>query len=263
MKLDRTYWEARYTNSETGWDIGGPSTPLKEYLDQLMDRSLRILIPGAGRAYEAEYAHNAGYTNVYVIDLTDAPYADLLERCPDFPKDHLLTGDLFEHNERYDRILEQTFFCALDPSLRSRYVEKMEQLLKPGGKLVGVLFDDPLNTDHPPFGGTSGEYKTLFEPVFKHVSVTPCYNSIGPRSGREVWIRASNDPEKYIPIDCNLYDHYEAAATLGQNCTFTLANGQKVEGRIVDLYIKDHVEHLKLHNGMELRLDHIKAFLAS
>ncbi|HRH39216.1 MAG TPA: SAM-dependent methyltransferase, partial [Flavobacteriales bacterium] len=83
--LDRTFWEARYHNAETGWDLGAPSTPLKEYLDQLTNKDTRILIPGGGRAYEAEYAHRIGFRNVFVIDLTDAPFADLLSRCPTFP----------------------------------------------------------------------------------------------------------------------------------------------------------------------------------
>ncbi|MCB0771665.1 MAG: SAM-dependent methyltransferase, partial [Flavobacteriales bacterium] len=138
MQLDRGYWEARYANAETGWDLGGPSTPLKEYLDGLENKEIRLLIPGAGRAYEAEYAHRSGFRNVFVLDLTAAPYEDLLARCPDFPRDHLLVGDALDHHERYDVILEQTFFCALHPTLRERCVERMHAMLSEGGELVGV-----------------------------------------------------------------------------------------------------------------------------
>lgn len=190
MQLDRTYWETRYGTNETGWDIGGPSTPLKEYIDQLGNTDLRILIPGAGRAYEAEYAHRKGFTNTFVIDLTDAPYKDLLLRYPEFPKENLIVGDLFDHQERYDVILEQTCFCALVPALRPAYVERMHRLLNPGGELVGVLFDDPLNTDHPPFGGDRDTYLALFRKHFPDVSMEPCRNSIPPRAGRELWIKA-------------------------------------------------------------------------
>ncbi|MFZ1331498.1 MAG: Rho-binding antiterminator [Flavobacteriales bacterium] len=257
MQLDRNFWETRYTTSDTGWDIGGPSTPLKEYMDQLTDKDLHILIPGAGRAYEAEYAHRLGFKNVFVIDLTDAPYADLLQRCPDFPEDHLLVGDLFEHDGAYDRIMEQTFFCALDPELRIEYVRKMRDLLKPGGKLVGVLFDDALNTDRPPFGGNRSIYEPIFATYFQDVSMEPCYNSIAPRAGRELWLSAVKKTETYVPIDCNVYDTFEAAATLKKMCTITLRNGEKVEGRIIDLFIKEKVELLKLHTGEEIRLDHV------
>lgn len=190
MNLDRDFWENRYAKSETGWDLGAPSTPLKEYLDQLLDKGLRILIPGGGRAYEAEHAHRLGFKNVFVIDLTDAPLRDLLERCPDFPREHFIVGDFFLHHGRYDVILEQTFFCALDPALRERYVKHMRTLLKPGGKLVGVLFNDVLNSDKPPFGGFRDDYMPLLRSSFPDVRMEPCRNSIGPRAGRELWLVA-------------------------------------------------------------------------
>lgn len=193
MELDRSFWETRYSEGDTGWDLGAPSTPLKEYLHQLTNKELLILIPGSGRAYEAEYAHNLGFRNVFVIDLTDEPFHDLLARCPSFPKEHLIVGDFFKHEGSYDLILEQTFFCAIDPSLRALYVERMHHLLKPGGKLVGVLFDDTLNTDKPPFGGHRASYLPLFQQHFTNVSMEPCYNSITPRAGRELWLCAKKD----------------------------------------------------------------------
>ena len=103
---------------------------------------------------------------------------------------YLITGDFFEHLGSYDLIAEQTFFCALDPALRERYVEHMHRLLAPGGKLVGVLFDDPLNDDHPPFGGNKDEYLRLFRPVFEEVLLERCHNSVPPRAGRELWLKA-------------------------------------------------------------------------
>ena len=190
MDLNSDFWTKRYVAGDTRWDLGAVSTPLKTYFDQLTDKHLMIMIPGGGRSYEAEYLHRLGFDHVHVLDLSGAPFADLLERCPDFPKDHLHVVDFFTHAGRYDLIIEQTFFCALDPNLRPRYVERMHELLAAGGKLTGVLFDDLLNTDHPPFGGTAEEYRTLFSKHFKEFSIEPCYNSIPPRAGREVWLKA-------------------------------------------------------------------------
>lgn len=258
MELDRDYWAERYTKAETGWDIGGPSTPLREYIDQLKDMDLRILIPGGGRAYEAEHAHRKGFRNVFVIDLTDAPLHDLLQRCPDFPREHFIVGDFFAHVGQYDRILEQTFFCALDPALRERYVAHMHSLLKPKGKLVGVLFNVPLNVDRPPFGGSADDYAPLFRKHFTEVSFKPCYNSIKPRENNEVWLRAVKE-DVYVPVDCNLYDRYEAAATLKQQVDLTLTSGAVVRGIITDLFIREKVEWLKLMDGSEHRLDGINA----
>jgi methyl halide transferase len=78
-----------------------------------------------------------------------------LERCPAIREEHLLQADFFElntgkgkHLPEFDLIVEQTFFCAIDPSLRKNYFKKVHQLLKPGGKLVGLLFNDPLKINH-------------------------------------------------------------------------------------------------------------------
>lgn len=190
MELNAAFWTDRYTTGQTGWDIGAVSTPLKAYFDQLTDKELEILIPGGGRSYEAEYLHKQGFTKVHVVDLSGEPFADLMERCPDFPREHLHVGDFFSHAGRYDRIIEQTFFCALNPQLRPAYVRRMHELLVPGGKLEGVLFDDPLFTDHPPYGGNAVEYRELFTPVFRKLGLEPCYNSIKPRAGRELWLNA-------------------------------------------------------------------------
>lgn len=187
-QFNKEFWTARYQNNETGWDLGAPSTPLKEYIDQLKDKNASILIPGAGNAYEAEYLFNKGFTNITVIDISSEPLKNIQKRLPDFPKENLIFGDFFDHNKQYDLILEQTFFCALDPSLREKYVEQMHTLLKPAGKLVGVVFTAPLNTEMPPFAATKEEYLALFSPKFNLKVFDACYNSIKPREGRELFI---------------------------------------------------------------------------
>lgn len=187
-QFNKEFWTARYQNNETGWDLGAPSTPLKEYIDQLIDKNLSILIPGAGNAYEAEYLFNKGFKNITVIDISSEPLKNIQKRLPDFPKENLIFGDFFDHNKQYDLILEQTFFCALDPSLREKYVEQMHTLLKPAGKLVGVVFTAPLNTEMPPFAATKEEYLALFSSKFNLKVFDTCYNSIKPREGRELFI---------------------------------------------------------------------------
>jgi SAM-dependent methyltransferase len=188
-KDPQAFWSNRYQTGETGWDIGAPSTPLKEYLDQIADKSLRILIPGAGNAWEAEYAWKLGFSRVEVVDIAPEAVASFKQRVPDFPIEQLHLLDFFELNRSYDLVIEQTFFCALDPALRKRYAEKMHEILVPGGKLVGVMFDAPMNEDRPPFGGSSADYMELFSSHFQEVNIAPCYNSIQPRAGREAFVK--------------------------------------------------------------------------
>jgi SAM-dependent methyltransferase len=158
-------------------------------LDQITDKSLRILIPGAGNAWEAEYAWKQGFSRVEVVDIAPEAIAAFRSRVPDFPEAQLHLLDFFELDKQYDLVIEQTFFCALDPALRKRYAEKMHEILMPGGKLVGVMFDEPMNPDRPPFGGNTEEYIELFSSYFQEVNISPCYNSIQPRAGREAFVK--------------------------------------------------------------------------
>lgn len=182
------FWEKKYVNKSTGWDIGFISTPIKTYIDQLENKDLKILIPGAGNSYEAEYLHKKGFKNVVVIDWAKSALENIKNRVSDFPTKNLIASDFFLHKGSYDIIIEQTFFCAINTDLREKYVEKTHSLLKEKGKIVGLLFDIPLFEDHPPFGGCKAEYLSLFEKYFTIKTMEKAYNSIEPRKDNELFI---------------------------------------------------------------------------
>ncbi len=187
--LDNTYWSNRYSNNDTGWDTGSITTPLKEYFDQVTNKGMSILIPGCGNSYEAEYLLQNGFSNITLVDISAVLCNNLKVRMAGYMSNGLqiICGDFFAHAVQYDLIIEQTFFCALEPSLRKAYAAKMPQLLKPGGKLVGVLFSRNFEGG-PPFGGNETEYRQLFEPYFDIQVMAPCYNSIKPREGMELFV---------------------------------------------------------------------------
>jgi len=189
MDLNENYWDSRYREKTTGWDVGNITTPIKEYIDQITDKNLKVLIPGGGNSYEAEYLHNQGFYNVFVVDVANTPLLNLQNRVPEFPSNHVIRKDFFKLDMEFDLILEQTFFCSLEPGLRPDYVKKMYQLLRRNGKLVGLLFDDPLYTDHPPFGGKKGDYEILFKPYFEINTMDLSYNSVPERQGKELFIK--------------------------------------------------------------------------
>lgn len=184
---DKEFWEERYDEQNTGWDLGQCSPPLRDWFDREENKQLNILIPGAGNAYEAEYLYKSGFTNVVVLDFAETPILNFRKRVIDFPQEQLILQDFFEHERKYDRIVEQTFFCAIPPDYRERYVKKIKELLVPGGKLIGVLFDRDFPAG-PPFGGSAVEYKQLFETHFSSVKIYPCLHSVTPRMGTEVFI---------------------------------------------------------------------------
>jgi len=189
--MNKEFWSSRYKENNTGWDIGHISTPLKEYINQLQDKNLKILIPGAGNSYEAEYLFKKGFRNIWICDIAKEPIENFKKRLPQFPESKILNVDFFELNDQFDLILEQTFFCALPVDHRPDYAKKSSELLKSGAKLCGLLFDFPLSPDGPPFGGSKEEYLTYFSPYFKINIFGRCYNSIKPRQGKELFFNFS------------------------------------------------------------------------
>ncbi len=188
IKLDQAYWDERYQHGYTGWDIGHVADPLKAYFDQLTNKDLSILIPGGGNSYEAIYLMEQGFTNVTIVDISTVVTERLqLKNAHWLDKGlRIICSDFFELNEQFDRVIEQTFFCALSPELREAYAKKMSSILHQDGKLVGLWFDRDFEGG-PPFGGNASEYQALFSRYFQHVQFTPCINSIQPRSGTEVF----------------------------------------------------------------------------
>ena len=189
MKLDNNYWNDRYIENDFGWDVGEISSPLKNYFDQIEDKSIRILIPGAGNAHEAEYLFKNGFKNVFVLDFAKKPLEEFKTKNPLFNSNQLICENFFEHKNQYDLIIEQTFFCAINPTLRTQYAKHMHSLLKENGKLVGLLFNENLNPGNPPFGGNKTEYLNYFEKLFTLVIFDTCYNSIKPRENKELFIK--------------------------------------------------------------------------
>lgn len=186
--LSAAYWEQRYQQHQTGWDIGAPSQPLVQYINSISNKDAAVLIPGCGNSYEAEYMVEQGYTHLTVIDIAPSPVEKLQQKIGN--KARVLLEDFFQHQGSYDYILEQTFFCALEPSLRPAYVKKMSELLNINGKLAGVLFNKQFETN-PPFGGSREEYEELFSKHLQLLKMEDCYNSIAPRAGTELFFIAT------------------------------------------------------------------------
>lgn len=186
--LSAEYWNDRYKNDQAAWDIEMVSTPIKEYIDQLEDKDLKILIPGCGFGYEGEYLFKKGFKNVFLLDFSSEPLIEFKKRVPEFPDEQLLVADFFKFSGKFDLIFEQTLFCAIDPNLRPNYAKHIAELLNPGAKLVGVLFDKEFPSG-PPFGGSKEEYLAYFKPWFSEIYMEKCYNSIPPRKDSELFVK--------------------------------------------------------------------------
>lgn len=193
MELNKQLWNQRYLDSNTGWDVGYITTPIKEYIDQIQNKEIKVLVPGSGNGYEAEYLYKLGFKNIFVLDYANQALENFKNRVNTFPKSNIYEINFFDLHQKFDLIIEQTFFCALDINLRTHYVNKMSELLNDNGKLVGVLFDDKFDNEGPPYGANFEEYKKLFKERFVLKTFEKCYNSIPPRSSNEFFLIAKKN----------------------------------------------------------------------
>lgn len=188
IELNQEFWNERWRNAETGWDVGYATDPIVEFMSKYENKNDKILIPGCGNAYEAEFLIEKEFTNIHLIDIATEAIEKLKAKFSKHNSINIICQDFFELDGQYDLMIEQTFFCALPPHRRKDYVKKAADLLTENGRIVGVLFDRNFEKQGPPFGGTKDEYLKLFEKHFEIKTMEKCYNSIPPRAGSEVFI---------------------------------------------------------------------------
>jgi methyl halide transferase len=166
----------------------------------------------------------------------------------------ILLGDFFEHNGSYDYIIEQTFFCALPPTMRQKYVYKMHQLLHNNGMLVGLLFDRTFEQG-PPFGGNKSEYELLFKDTFHFNAIENCKNSVPPRANTELFIELQKNNDVVV----NLYNFK------GFTCSGCVATvGEKyyaIEG-VLNVSVSTNFSEILLVSKKEIALELLQEAIA-
>lgn len=182
------YWDNRYIEKSSPWDLGKPSAPIMDFMSRYPRKDARILMPGGGGGHEAAALFQMGYQHVYLLDWSQQVVDTFLRNYPFFPASQVICSDFFKHEGLYDLILEQTFYCAIPPTLRDDYVRHSASLLKPGGTLAGVMFSFPLVETGPPWGGDEAEYRQRFSPFFEVVKIEHSTISEPSRQGREVLV---------------------------------------------------------------------------
>ena len=162
------FWTVRYTAGKTPWDFGGVPSALKSFLERSSIPG-RVLIPGCGSGYEVQAFHAAGY-DVSAIDFSPAA-VEQARRVLGSLAERVFLGDFFTYDfgQRFDLIYERTFLCSMTPSRWPEYVNRMADLLSPGGKLIGVFLYGQRSSSGPPFPLTEPEAEQHFNKHFELV----------------------------------------------------------------------------------------------
>jgi methyl halide transferase len=253
--LDKTYWDNQYKTNTTGWDLGKVSPPIKQYVDGISNKNIAILIPGCGNSYEAEYLLQQGFTNITIIDIAPTLVGTLKTKYQHNKNIKIVLGDFFEHQGNYDLIVEQTFFCALPPTLRQQYVFKMHQLLNTNGLLVGLLFNRNFEVS-PPFGGSKAEYELLFKDAFQLVQIETATNSIDARANTELFIVFEKNSNVFV----NLYN-FEGITCSG--CVATVSEKYyAINEDVLNVSVSTNFSEILLVSKKEIALEFLQGAIA-
>ncbi|CAM3067639.1 methyltransferase domain-containing protein [Flavobacterium frigoris] len=252
--LDQDYWDAQYKANTTGWDLGLVSPPIKSYIDTLKDKDIAILIPGCGNTYEAAYLLEQGFTNITVIDIAPTLVKIIEEKFITNTRIQVLLGDFFNHKGEYDLIIEQTFFCALPPVMRQKYVWKMHELLAKNGILAGLLFNRKFEVS-PPFGGSQEEYELLFVNAFDFIKLEKSNNSIAPRSNSELFFEF----KKNSAVEVNLYE-FEGITCSG--CMDTVTKKFAAVKEVLNVSMNGNFTEVLIVSTIEIPLEELQIIVS-
>jgi len=185
------YWDKKYSNNNTGWDMKS-SNPV--FVDLLKENKYikpsKLLVTGSGKGYDAVAAAKENY-DVTAVDFSKKAN-ELAGKLAgeNSVKINFITEDIFELTKNYknyfDAVYEYVTYCAIDPKRREEYAEVMSEVIKPGGKLIALLFPVDGRSGGPPFNIDILEFYNFFSKYFIMEFSTFKINSIKPRKGKEV-----------------------------------------------------------------------------
>ena len=169
-EYSREDWQGHYESNDLGWDLGQVAPPFVKLWEEEKLPAGKALVPGCGRGHEVIFLAENGF-EVTAIDFSKGAVT-YLERAL---KERSLSGQVLHqdffgldnsHDDVYDLVLEQTFFCAIAPRQRQDYALNVARILKPGGMLVG-LFYHTSKEGGPPYNTTREDIEVNFAKNFK------------------------------------------------------------------------------------------------
>ncbi|KAM7489354.1 hypothetical protein LguiB_026838 [Lonicera macranthoides] len=183
-------WEKCWDEGVTPWDLGQP-TPIIVHLHRIgaLPKG-RALVPGCGSGHDV-VAIACPERYVVGLDISDSAIKTAIELSSSSPNADYLTflkTDFFNWHpsELFDLIFDYTFFCAIEPDMRSAWASRIRDLLKPGGELITLMFPISDHVGGPPYKVSVADYEEVLQPIgFKAISIVENKLAIGPRKGRE------------------------------------------------------------------------------
>ena len=182
------FWQDRYLENNTKWDIGYPTPILVNHLKESKTIG-KVCVLGCGNGHDVIEFSKFG-NDVYAVDFAEQPLENLRDKTSSIENNiNYVNKDIFnlqlEYTNYFDMVYEYTCFCAIDPNRREEYFDMVYSILKKGSILFAIFIplDKELTDDGPPFGVdidvildiVKGRFKVI-ENIFSDLSIAPRLN---------------------------------------------------------------------------------------
>ncbi|QPJ66357.1 MAG: methyltransferase domain-containing protein [Candidatus Nitrohelix vancouverensis] len=187
-EYEQADWQKHYDENDLRWDLGEPAPPIVRMWQDQWLKPGATLIPGCGRGHEAVFLMEKGF-HVTGVDFSSGAVNHLSDVIAKKNlKGRALLENFFEldasHNGKYDLLIEHTFFCAIAPRDRSRYIETALRILSPQGKIAGLFYETG-EEGGPPFNTPKTDILKFFSPAFEIEFLEKTPHSAEQRRGKE------------------------------------------------------------------------------
>ncbi|WP_085316716.1 methyltransferase domain-containing protein [Derxia lacustris] len=189
------FWQQRFATQQTGWDRGGPSPQLLDWLDSGALAPCRIAVPGCGNGWEVAELARRGF-EVTGIDYTPAAVASTRARLQAAGlRAEVIQADVLAYAPAapFDAIYEQTCLCALHPEHWVAYAAQLGRWLAPGGRLFALFMQRlrPAAVDEgviegPPYHCDINAMRALLPEAGWHWPKPPYARVVHPTAGHEL-----------------------------------------------------------------------------
>ena len=176
--------------SNLSWDLGEVANPFIRLWEDKEITPGTLIIPGCGQGHEVIYFSERGF-QVTGVDFSSGAVKLLRESLGNRNLNaQVLHRNFFDleaaHDQAYDAMLEQTFFCAIHPDQRQAYVGTVSRILKPDGLLFGLFYETG-EEGGPPFNTTEADIRDHFSEAFDIERLEKCLFSNEKRKDKE-WL---------------------------------------------------------------------------
>ena len=134
MSADPNYWEKRYQENDTPWDLGQPAPAFRSLLETAEINPGLTAILGCGRGYDAllfaEYGCQVIGFDFAPTALTTAKYLAQTARSSAQFLERNIFDLVNEFHQDFDYVIEHNCFSAIPSDSRWDYIELVRYLLR-------------------------------------------------------------------------------------------------------------------------------------